>query len=228
MISQSKAIALRMTPFSESSVVVLLFTEERGLVSFLVPSVRKAKAKITPAMFQPLARMEVTFSWKPNASLQRIKELVAVPSIWDFHPETSITRSFLAELLIRGLHGEMTDEPLFQYIWNIMNDAPRKEIALQTMAQLTDFFGFKPALDSFEAGSQWDLREGRFSKNIFHPYHLNEGLSAVLVRWFLGDTSIEINQEERKRMFQALLDFYQLHLPGFSEPKSASMLFLLD
>jgi hypothetical protein len=53
---------------------------------------------------------------------------------------------------------------------------------------------------------------------------LQEGLSAVLIRWFLGEKELMITADERSRMFQAIMDYYRLHLPSFSEPKSSGLL----
>jgi DNA repair protein RecO (recombination protein O) len=220
----SRAISIRATPFSDSSMVCLFFTETHGPLSFLIPSVRKAKAKITTAMLQPLARMEITFSFKKTGSLHRVNELVPLPSAWDFHPEHGVSRLFLSEILSRSIRDELQDSPLFHYVWKLMEEAPFDEIALQTAAKLTEFLGFIPDLDTYEPGSRWDLREGRFSKDILHPYYLQEGLSAVLIRWFLGERDLKITADERSRMFQAIMDYYRLHLPGFSEPKSAALL----
>jgi DNA repair protein RecO (recombination protein O) len=204
--------------------VCLFFTESHGPLSFLIPSVRKAKAKITTAMLQPLARMEITFSFKKTGSLNRINELNPISSVWDFHPEHGVSRLFISEILSKSIRDELKDEPLFQFVWNGMNEQPYAEVALQTAAKLTEFLGFIPDLDTYEPGARWDLREGRFSKEILHPYYLQEGLSAVLIRWFLGEKELMITSDERSRMFQAIMDYYRLHMPSFSEPKSSGLL----
>ena len=175
-------------------------------------------------MLQPLARMEVTFSLKKTGSLNRISELIPTPSAWDFYPEYGISRLFISEMLSKGIREEWSDDPLFQFVWNLMDENPAEEVALQTSAKLTQYLGFVPDLDTFEPGARWDLREGRFSKEVLHPYFLQEGLSAVLIRWFLGEKDLKITKEERSRMFQAIMDYYRLHLPAFTEPKSSGLL----
>jgi len=74
MLHKTRGIALKVTNYSESSVVAQIFTEEFGLQSFLINGARKPKAKVRASLLQPLHVLDMVVYHKDNKSLQRIAE----------------------------------------------------------------------------------------------------------------------------------------------------------
>lgn len=74
MILQSKAIVLRSLKFGESSLIIDMFTEQEGRISFIVRIPKTAKGKIKKQYFQPLTLLELEFDYRQRVSLQHIKE----------------------------------------------------------------------------------------------------------------------------------------------------------
>ena len=74
MLCKTRAIVLKTVKFSETSLVVKLYTEQFGLKSFLVRGVRKKHARNSPNLFQPLSLIEVVFINKPGEGLIIPKE----------------------------------------------------------------------------------------------------------------------------------------------------------
>ena len=62
-VISSKAIVISTIKYSDTSLIVRLYTEEVGLVSFLLKGVLKSKkGKLRTAYFQPLNQLSIIFS----------------------------------------------------------------------------------------------------------------------------------------------------------------------
>ncbi|WP_461791781.1 recombination protein O N-terminal domain-containing protein [Pedobacter sp.] len=81
MLHKTRGIVLRTTTYSESSVVVQVFTEKFGIQSYLINGVKKPKAKIPMNMLQPLHLLEMVVYHKQNIQIQRISEARLMPML---------------------------------------------------------------------------------------------------------------------------------------------------
>ena len=70
---KTRAIVLHRFPYSDSSFIVKVLTEESGIISFIVKGGKKKESPFRGAL-DPLALSEVVFRQNPNAELQFIKE----------------------------------------------------------------------------------------------------------------------------------------------------------
>ena len=79
---KTRAIVLHRFPYSDSSFIVKVLTEESGIVSFIVKGGKKKESPFRGAL-DPLALSEVVFRQNPNAELQFIKEA----TLLDWHKD---------------------------------------------------------------------------------------------------------------------------------------------
>jgi DNA repair protein RecO (recombination protein O) len=100
---------------------------------------------------------------------------------------------------------------------------------LHFLLSLSGFLGFPP-LPPDEYGEQFfDLREGTFSP-VPPPHAFIMEPGQVQQMLFFMDTPLEsahelpINRAERKALLGKLLQYYQLHLPGFKEVHTPEIL----
>lgn len=70
---KTRAIVLHRFPYSDSSFIVKVLTEESGIVSFIVKGGKRKESPFRGAL-DPLALSEVVFRQNPNTELQFIKE----------------------------------------------------------------------------------------------------------------------------------------------------------
>ena len=89
MLHKSRGIILKSTHYSESSLVVHIYTEKFGIQSYLLQGVRKNKSKIRTSMIQPLHLVQMVVYHKENNGLQRISELRNEPLL------NNISRDFI-------------------------------------------------------------------------------------------------------------------------------------
>src|SRR5690349_12859257 len=79
MLHKTRGIVFKTTNYSESSVVVQVFTEKFGLQSYLINGVKKPKAKIKMNILQPLHLLEMVVYHKPSGNIQRAAEVRQQP-----------------------------------------------------------------------------------------------------------------------------------------------------
>ena len=72
---KSRAITLSYLKQGESSIITKIFTEEKGLQSFIVKGVRAKKAKKKLGLFQPLQLLSINANHSSKNSLQFINEI---------------------------------------------------------------------------------------------------------------------------------------------------------
>ena len=72
---KSRAIALTYTKYGESSIISTIFTEEKGLQTFIIKSVRSKKAKIPLIYFEPLKFLTIDGNFNPKQSLQYLEDV---------------------------------------------------------------------------------------------------------------------------------------------------------
>jgi len=238
MILQTKGIVFQSVKYGDTSLVVKIFTEKLGLQSYMVKGVRSKKAKLKPALFEPLTLLDMEVYYKPNQNLHHIKEArVDVP--WH-HIPFSIEKQgillFLDEILYKCVREELSNKELFTWIyhsliWFDLEEQYFLNFHLFFLLQLSRFLGFYPASTGFtpENIRVFDLQEGGFLEyRPLHPY-FTEGVAAQKL-FMLMQTSTEtlktlhITTKERRMVLDSLLAFYQLHLPELGKIKSLEVL----
>ncbi|RZK72244.1 MAG: DNA repair protein RecO, partial [Pedobacter sp.] len=104
MLHKTRGIILKTTLYSESSVVVQIFTEKFGIQSYMINGVKKPRAKISMNMLQPLHLVDMVVYHKHNTSIQRVSELRPSPvySSIPYNIVKSTVTQFLNEVLYKS------------------------------------------------------------------------------------------------------------------------------
>ncbi len=236
MTLSTRGIVLRYYPYSESSIIVKIFTENFGLQSYIVKGLHARKSKTKIAIFQPLTLIEFVAYHKENKTLHYLKE----PRVEYHYQSLSIDVNkrlilfFLAELLYKTMREEVSDKPLFQWMhnaltWFDLSDKNIRNFHLVFMIQLSRFLGFYPKYEPTEKAIFFDMQEGRFCLNQPpHPQYISENAVDQLIELsactFENSNSINLKTDERRHLLDNLITYYQLHLPGFGEMKSVDVL----
>ena len=232
MILKSKAIVLRSLKFGEASLIIDMFTEQEGRISFITRIPKTAKGKIKKQYFQPLTLLELEFDYRPRTSLQHIKEvrlLYPYASI-PFDPIKSAILLFLSEFLYYVTRGEQQNAHLYSYICASMEwlDEAEHDYAnfhLVFMMRLSRFIGFFPNLDAYQAGACFDLRNATFTASA--PLHSDYLLPAdaaginQLIRMDYENMHLyRLSRHDRNRISDIVLHYYRIHVPDMPELKS--------
>lgn len=236
MLHKTRGIVLKTTDYSESSVVVQVFTEKFGLQSYLINGVKKPKAKIRINILQPLHLLDMVVYHKNNDGIQRVSELRQVPlfqSIPYDIVKSSITM-FLNEVFYKSLKQHEPDEVLFQFLFNAIEILDRTESGLANfhlyvLLRLTRFLGFYPDTNQAGEAAYFDLKNGTYER--YQPPHLlileppfTKLWTDLLNATFSTLDSIQIKASERRVLLEKIINFYQLHVEGFGQVRSHEVL----
>ena len=233
---KTRAIVLQTIKYGDAQLIVDFFTEKLGRLSFMVKIPKSSKSKMKRQLFQPLMLLNLEFDHRPKASLQRIRDVAISSPFVDipFSPFKLAMSMFLAELLGRATRNEQANVPLFSFIEEsvLWLDRAREGFAnfhIVFMVRLTFFLGFSPNLESGVTGDYFDLEEGRFVSFVpTHTHYLNKEDSLRMVSLFrLSYETMHLytmSRLDRNRCIEVILQYYKIHVPGFPELKSFSVL----
>lgn len=227
---------LHSIKYGETSVIARVFTREFGLQSYLVPGVRKAKARIRQNLFQPLCILDMIVYHKEKEGLHRIKEITSphpYESIPYDIPKTTIAL-FLAEMLHHSIKSHEANPALFDFIRDALLALDRTkertaDFHLVFLMRLTGYLGFFPRNNYDNLQCYFHLQDGLFKDRPGSP---ELSLDKSLSRWFhmliasgmQAHTAFAAPKELRKALLVTMIDYYKLHLEGFQEVKSHAVL----
>ena len=119
MLLKTRGIVFRSLKYGETSVIADIFTEEKGLHTFIGGSVRTAKARMSYSLFQPMTIVDAVayFRDEPNA-LNRLKELRAdeVFQAIPFDIRRGAVALFMAEICRKSIQESEENRDLFQLL----------------------------------------------------------------------------------------------------------------
>jgi len=236
MLVTTKGIVLHSLKYSETSIIVRIYTEARGLQSYLFKGIRSPKSKTKAGLFQPLTLLEVVAYIKEKTTLHTAKEVrlfqpyLSIP----FDIRKSSVALFINELLFKSIREEEANQELFNYLWKscLLLDSAETSLncfPLVFTAELTHFLGIQPQPGYTEKKTVFNLKESQFQALIPQrdAYVLPEHgkLFHLLITTTL-DTSagIHIKPSVRRSLLDSLLLYYQIHIPGFKPMNSHHIL----
>ena len=113
----SRAIALTYLKHSETSIIAKIYTEIRGLQTFIVKGVRSKNSKNKLGLFQPLKLSTISGTINKKRTLQYLSEIVLANDVpvSTLNMKNQLLSLFIAEVMSKILHENEEDKRLFQY-----------------------------------------------------------------------------------------------------------------
>jgi DNA repair protein RecO (recombination protein O) len=216
VLQKTRGIVFRFTKYAESSIIVTIFTEQLGLQTYIVNSARSKSGKGKIALYQPLTLLELVVYYKENANILRIKEVKC------FHPYQTLTSDFrkstialfLCEIVNKAVKEQSHTQELGNFLFNsfIALDGLQNNIEnfhLLFLIQLSRHLGF----GAYKQGE------------ILTPFFNDDKEERILNQLLQADynTSIPMNQLQRRNLLDVMLRFYTQHIEGFGEIKSLAV-----
>lgn len=236
MVEKFDGIVLRTLKYSDSLLIVDIYTRQRGRLSFLAPASRSRRGKVRSVLFQPMSMLSFMASYRQGRQLSRINDVqpYAMYSSIPFDVVKSSIAMFLSEVLTYSLREEEGDESLFTFLDrslmlfdNLENGFADFHIIF--MSQLLRYLGIFPNIDDYSEGSYFDLAHGCVVKE--HPLHpaflMPQESSAFIALLRTGYESmhlLSLNRELRSAYLAILIEYYRLHIPDFPQLKSFEVL----
>ena len=148
MLITTRGIVFRFTKYRETSIITHIYTEELGLNTYIVNSVRSAKSKFKIGYFEPLSLVDITGYHKPNRDIDRISEIKSSYPIHKIRQDIykSAISIFMAEVLNKCIIERDKNPGLFNFLFNAIlaleNSEQHNSFHLHFMIQLTQYLGF--------------------------------------------------------------------------------------
>lgn len=224
MLIKTRGIIFKTIKYSETSVIVDVFTEERGLRKYIISGVRTKKAKVSASLLQVMSLVELVAYEREGKDLHRIREIrpAYVYTSLPFEVRKGAIGLFIAEIARKTIRESEENKSLFMFLFNIFKylDQTAGSIAmlhLHFLLELSAFLGFLPGGEYDSQHPYFDMQEGVFVTKIpSHFHYFDEKLSHKLQLLLQSDwqslAQLKISRAERKALLHKLLVFYRLHI----------------
>ncbi len=236
MIQKTRGIVLHQLKYSDTSLIVKIYTELLGLQSYLVKGARSKRAAIRSSYFQPLTMLDLVVYYREKNNLQHIREAEITEPLYsissDLRKSTMVL--FLSEILVKAIPEGEANKEMFAFISSSLRFLDMQERGVEYfhlffLMKLSLYLGFYPAGMPGSNRSYFDLREGKYAGAVpSHPDYLDKDLSAnlyLLSRSQVGDLeNLTLEKQQRNELLNAILLYYQIHLSGLGAIKSTEIL----
>jgi DNA repair protein RecO (recombination protein O) len=209
-------IVLNFIKYRDTSIIVRIYTEKRGLQSYVVNGVRSSRSKGRIALFQPLTLLDMV-AYARDSDLNRLKEYrISEPiSSIPFHVGKSAIAIFISELLSKTIREEEENLAMFDFIYQSILvldhlDQHYSNFHLQFMLKMSRFLGFAiEKADNLRVDMQF-------------PDDLDPIIDSLIKQPY--ENTIEINKNMRREILDVLEKFYRYHFHIQGEFKSIKVL----
>ena len=228
MLHKVKGLVLSYIKFKESSVIVKIFTDRFGLQTYIINSVRSAKAKNKIALLQQLSLLEMVVYKNDSKDIQRVSEFKSLIPYQEipFDHHKSAVAMFLAEILAKSLSNEEDQIDLFSFIQEALTHYDRDRsksrncFHLLFINQLTQHLGI--SANGKELMNQIET---------WLPFSATERTVCLDALIKIEDSSFKdsiiLNLEERQLLLQAQILFLQHNISSLQHIKSIEVLKIL-
>ena len=209
MKTSDKGFLLHRISYSESSLILVFYTQKNGLAKYIYKGGKKKKIAM-----HPLGLYEIAAFKRPESDLGIISSLQwETPSLKLLDkPLKVLICFFLSDVLRQTLKEEQADTGLFNFLENAMQN-------LNT-SQDDKAFPFEP--QTMEDPKFFDLSNAAFlTESSGLPNEINGPIVTFLNDMFLMEAS---DLELYKEALPIILKYMKLHLPSFDNEKSLGII----
>ena len=233
MLEKTEGILFKSVRYSDTSLIVKLFTRKFGYVSFLVQGARSSKNKQKGNLLQPMNILELDLYWREQKNLLKLKEY-NIAYIYRELPMDFVKQSigiFAVEVVSKCIKEHEQNEPLYDYLRDFLVEVDivsqdNEYFPLLFLWNVSRLLGFEPSKDHAD-GNYFSLAAG-----IFEPVPLqveqtlSKSESELFKRFLEGVNSRQFafTGKERKIVLEIWLQYFQWHVPDFSGIQSPKIL----
>ncbi len=216
MLHKTQGVVFRFTNYSETSIIVNIFTSAFGLQSYIVNGARGKSSKGKIALYQPLTLLDLVVYHRENASILRIKEVKCI------HPYQSITSDFrkstialfLNEIVNKTVKDQSHAQELCEFLIQSFTHFDLQQTNVENfhlifLIRLSQHLGFRPTELDELMGGNFALEE-------------EQKILTKLLTANYSDT-IAMTNIQRRNILDLLIRFYVSHSDNFGELKSLSV-----
>ncbi len=231
MIVSSKAIVVNTTPYSDSKIIVTLFTEQEGLLSAMY---RVGKTSSKRSLIEPFSMVEVILR-RGKGTLYFINDISPYLFFKQIHssPHKRLVTLFMAETIYRTIREQHQDTSLYLFLEKsiVSLDEYTQETLNFIVAFLIEYgkiLGIYPNIESYTPNTYFDMQEGVFHHRVNQQQSLSSEESRIFANLLNTNTQSEFlcgsSSEEINLCLDILIGFLQIHMPEFKHIKSLDIM----
>ena len=235
MLYQTRAIVLRTVKYGESSLIADMFTEQKGHQTFIIHSVRKAKASTPSSYLQLMSLIDMVAYFKEQRKIHHIKEIrlehpfQSIP----FDMRKSAVVTCMGEICSKTLTTAYAQPELFTFLHDqlVAYDLPDRydrDFLFRFLVGLSTHLGFDLEIPKkLGNGKYLDLMEGHLSDlKPMHDYVMmpEDLLDLQTILRTPPEEKADIPLDTRRRLIDLLILYYQLHVESLREVQSLKIL----
>lgn len=231
MLVKTRGIVLNYIKFRETSIIAKVYTEQLGVQSYIVNSVRKKTPGSRIALFQPFTLLDMVVYTSQRGGITRISEYKTSYSFSSipFDIRKSSILLFLSEMVSRTVKEEEENPSLFHFLYNsiIAFDEQVEHFEnfhLIFLLHLSHHLGFGPSSGA-EIIEQVAFSANAQSNTVAPPVLALQAYEVYFDQLLHtpGEAAIP-NGKVRREMLSILIRYYQLHVERLGEVKSLAIL----
>lgn len=232
----TNGIVFRNLKYSESSLIVDIYTLEKGLRSYMVSGSRSKNSQKKALFFQLFNQIQIVAYDGKEEKLCHIKEVHPSHHYKSLHSDIFKTSIgiFMIEIARNTIREKESNEELFQFLinrFNLLDEWQGKvsDFHLKFMLDLSSFLGFYPQLPESNDQIYFDIKEGAFvSDHHTNEFRLDEVPSKDFYNLMKSDVAglheLNTSNKTRQIILDGLIKYYHHHIEGFRPIKSLDVL----
>ncbi len=236
MYEKLRGIVLNTIRYSDKHNIVHIYTDGRGLMSFVVPIGKTHAARMRNAMLMPLSLVELEAGIRNGRDLAVMRELrrnYPLATIYS-DPIKNAIALFISELLAHVIQEPEGNAYLFSYIEQsvkLLEEMPGQvgNFHICFLFHLGAHLGIQPNLESYHKDYWFDMTDGVFVPSAVRGHALLQPQEAqvihLLSRMTFSNMGVfRFNREERNRMLDLIISYYRLHNAAIGTLRSPDIL----
>lgn len=236
MMKRLRGVVLRVVKYKDSDVIVDMYTDLLGRASFAVRMPKRKTAGSGAAVWRPLSIVEFECDVREQVRLLKPRDVRVLYNYMDmpYDPVKSTVAMFLSEFLCAVLRDEGGSAPLFLFLtssfeWFDRCSSSFADFHIVFLVRLSRFLGIYPNMEGYSSGACFDLVSGCVcSVRPSHPHFLGpddtDSMRLLLSVDYSSVSHLQFSRILRRKTLGFICDYYSLHVPGFPELKSLSVL----
>lgn len=225
-------IVLHSTKYSDTSLIVKIFTEAQGTQSFIIKGAFGKKSRVKAALFSPMALVNITYNDHGGEKLKFLKDIMRRSTAADmgFDPVKSSILLFYNELVYKLLFDTGPDTVLYHFLEDeILKVAEAgtipADLPLKFLIRLSIILGFFPENNYSDKMPYFSLTECRFQ-----PWQIDEQcalpeVESLYLAQLLRDENVPIpDRQTRNNLLRYLIEYYKIHNEHLSNMESVAVL----
>ena len=210
MLLSSKGLILKVFPYSDTSIICNIFTDDYGKLTFIVKGIRKPKQPLL-SILQPFNLIELQYYYKKDRGIQLIKEADIIISFEKLRKNfsTIIIGSTILNIINKVFEKEYSNDIIFRLIYQILNKLSdinyhNKIFFIFFIFHLNKQLGFMPNINKVKNEIN---QKGAIFLNQINETHIDELLN------------IKIDSDTLKKTHNFLIFFMKHHIHSMSNIK---------